>query len=471
MTSTSPPSICVSYARADGQRAAEAIRFYLRGHGLMRRAHVSWHDLVVEDQAQDWRKQIGAALSDAINLITIVSPVWLKSEVSQFAVRTAREQGARLTPVLVDQNIKASDLPSWLKGEETCRLNLDQSNAADVDFQLLTGILLKDMQLATPVQKTATAGGNAVVGTIAGNRILQLDGGIARLPVGISDEVLTSTAEMRSLLDRLYTMSPDDMEHEALINELDHLFKFVDDKLKSSSFDLFASGYRGNDQLLSDAAVIPETDSEINSGNDILSLRLVDSLGKEEDRGSEIAETTHKKKANSLAKDLAAKWREVESILNDAASSPPEVKAAFAASAEFRKVQADYAAAAAIIANSEFSGTPPASALPSSLPDKAPVLYRGKKLDGDPVAFAAKHYAPWLQARILDLPSLESLDKKLLNAVRNETRQSERAEEVRSLFPTVGDAREARGETREMSDLRELWRQQKRRHRARRKEL
>ncbi len=346
--------------------------------------------------------------------------------------------------MLIDRRIEQSDLPDWLKDSPVCRINLDGPSAGvEADLQRFLRAFVEPT-LGAPTTTPELVGLDNVLDGFGGaDKIGALDMGASRTVLSLGT---TLDWMGGSLFIRRFTEA-------ARKDTKKHHIRHVQISI-----------------LGPDSSEHLPARVETNFSDDIATLDLLISPGKEEDRWSEITETTHKKKAASLARDLAAKWRAVESVLNAVASSPPEVKAALAASAEFRKVQTDYAAAAAAIANIPQQNIATSVAAPLALPDKAPVLYRGKKLDGDALEFAAKHYAPWLEARSLDLASLEKLDRKLWNALRNEAYLGGRADEVKALFPSTVEVRDARGDVRPVGELRKIWRQQQSRHRARHRE-
>lgn len=442
MSVTAPQSILMSYAPPDGQRAADAIRNFMRGRGLLNPRLAKLQDLVADRQRKGWRDHLDATITKADHLVPVISPQWLDTEFAPVAVHAARAKGVKITPVLFDRKINTADLPNWLQDAPVCRIDMDATNAAaESHFQRFFRTIFDDTSPTEDLARTPGAASGLAAERVPSSRALRLDGGPARGLISLGSPLVKLTAH--SLMRRLAELAEEDTaERLALLAQFEQYFPGLS------------------------AEIVRES----NPGAAYFQLDVLQSPGKEEDRWSEITQTTHKKKAASLARDLAAKWRAVESVLNAVASSPSEVKAALAASAEFRKVQTDYAAAAAAIANIPQHNIATSVAAPLALPDKAPVLYRGKKLDGDALEFAAKHYAPWLEARLLDLASLEKLDKKLWNALRNEAYLGGRADETKALFPSTVEVRNARGEVRPVGELRKIWRQQQSRHRARRSE-
>lgn len=115
------------------------------------------------------------------------------------------------------------------------------------------------------------------------------------------------------------------------------------------------------------------------------------------------------------------------------------------------------------------------------LPNRAPARYRGKRWDGDPLAFLKTHCQPWIDARVLDQPTLRRLDPPLYHAVTNLRDQTGARVPLSTILPGVVEARGRREalERRHPPDwtpqtdsevLRRTWRTYQRRSRARKAE-
>jgi WD40 repeat protein len=102
----------VSYARADGEAFATNLRLRLE------REHPEislWQDRARMEGGIGWWKQITDALEHVQILIMVMTPAAAVSEVARKEWRYARQQGARVCPVIGDPALDFGALPSWMR--------------------------------------------------------------------------------------------------------------------------------------------------------------------------------------------------------------------------------------------------------------------------------------------------------------------------------------------------------------------
>lgn len=124
MTALAPPRIFLSYARADGQSAADTLRAHLANPALTANAPLAvWQDPTSMRSGQ-WREQICAAIKTGDHLLMVLSPGALASEVCAWEWYVARMEGAEISPVLADPALDLATLPKWMTAQHIYRLDL-----------------------------------------------------------------------------------------------------------------------------------------------------------------------------------------------------------------------------------------------------------------------------------------------------------------------------------------------------------
>ena len=124
MTTQAPPRIFLSYARADGKAAADALRAHLGNPAHTANPPLAvWQDLTSMRSGQ-WREQIRAAVKTGDHLLMVLSPGALASEVCAWEWHVARLEGAEISPVLADPTYDLATLPKWMKAQHIYRLDL-----------------------------------------------------------------------------------------------------------------------------------------------------------------------------------------------------------------------------------------------------------------------------------------------------------------------------------------------------------
>src|SRR5215212_8084345 len=116
----SPDRIFISYSRADGREFAKAVERRLAQSGI-----TAWRDLK-SMEGGDIRPQVLQAIEKVQHFVLILSrraltSDWIKREWSH-----ARMVGKKVSPVLADQSIKRSDLPTWIRREEVYDISEDE---------------------------------------------------------------------------------------------------------------------------------------------------------------------------------------------------------------------------------------------------------------------------------------------------------------------------------------------------------
>jgi WD40 repeat protein len=107
-----PARAFVSYARADGEAFATELRLRLE------RQHPEislWQDRARMEGGIGWWKQITDALEHVQILIMVMTPAAAVSEMARKEWRYARQQGARVCPVIGDPSLDFAALPSWMR--------------------------------------------------------------------------------------------------------------------------------------------------------------------------------------------------------------------------------------------------------------------------------------------------------------------------------------------------------------------
>ena len=488
MTETATRSIFISCAVADSQRAAVRLRLLLSGmeHALGANA-VSWEDLNAH-RDDHCRERLGKAMTAADRLLVVVSPNWLRSEFALWDCEVARQQGARICPVVIHPGSSDVSVPAWLTREAACEINLESTLSEQPDWLRLCEAL----GVATDPQAVDCLIGGAGDDVLIGGsddfaygliddvrdvpRVGQgaehtgavptwlpqfslLCGSLRAIDdtgdTGAASGRIPQQAEPGAVSGPLVTRSTANRRLMAL--DGGHLRNLV----VSTIFEDI------NQQIQSRSPDRPEIDAVIQHAYNAVRTVLW-SYRRDEDLRSKTDTTKNQpprdgqSDASTLAADVRAKMHALELSLRAAAAAPPDVRAAVVADPEFRHVGKAFAAASAALTTLTSSGPD----RPLTLPKKAPTLFKGKRIDGDPVAYAAKHYGPWLAAKLLDLPALGKLDRKLKIALDNEAYAHGRDQEVKDLFPRVTMARDTRAGIAAPVDMKAAWRQQKRKPKA-----
>lgn len=126
-----PPRAFISYARADGEAFATALR-----HRIEREEPeiTLWQDRTRLLGGVGWWKQITEALDQVHFLIMVMTPAAFQSEVAIKEWRYARQQGVRICPVfgVSPGELSLKALPSWMRKVEI--YNLDKEWQTFVAF-------------------------------------------------------------------------------------------------------------------------------------------------------------------------------------------------------------------------------------------------------------------------------------------------------------------------------------------------
>jgi len=113
--STSPPAparLFISYARADGQRAAERVRREMASRAGLG----AWQDLTEMEGGWGWWDQIRTAIVGAQHLVLVMTPGALRSDVVRREWQLARQEGVCVIPV-AGRPIDFATLPYWMRRE------------------------------------------------------------------------------------------------------------------------------------------------------------------------------------------------------------------------------------------------------------------------------------------------------------------------------------------------------------------
>lgn len=93
LSSQAQPRVFISYARADGERFATALR-----QALERENIPLWQDRVAMEGGRDWWLQIEEALQKVQFMVLIMTPSAFSSEFVRKEWRYARQQGVCVYP-------------------------------------------------------------------------------------------------------------------------------------------------------------------------------------------------------------------------------------------------------------------------------------------------------------------------------------------------------------------------------------
>ena len=102
--------VMISYARADGEALARALRERLTASGID-----VWQDRAHLEGGHDWWLQIRAALDHVRFLVWLMTPAALSSDVVRREWRYARSQGVAVYPVAASQSLDFQALPRWMR--------------------------------------------------------------------------------------------------------------------------------------------------------------------------------------------------------------------------------------------------------------------------------------------------------------------------------------------------------------------
>lgn len=104
------PRIFLSYARADGEPFASALRRRLEEHGLS-----LWQDRTDMEGGKDWWQQILEALDHVEYLVLVMTPAAIASPIVAKEWRMARQKGVAVVPVGGTKELSFETFPSWIR--------------------------------------------------------------------------------------------------------------------------------------------------------------------------------------------------------------------------------------------------------------------------------------------------------------------------------------------------------------------
>jgi WD40 repeat protein len=116
-----PKRLFISYARADGQECANALRQRLQEAGFS-----LWHDRTDMEGGRDWWNQIDEALRQVEYMLLVMTPRASRSEVVTREWRLARQRGVGVIPVLCGYTVDFAALPRWMRETHFVDLTIDE---------------------------------------------------------------------------------------------------------------------------------------------------------------------------------------------------------------------------------------------------------------------------------------------------------------------------------------------------------
>jgi WD40 repeat protein len=116
----SSPPIVISYARADGQTAANEASALLTAQGL---DHALDHECL--EGGEGWQSQFRRVIQGASHLVLLLSPAALASKPCQWEWECARESGLQISPVRVAADLDTSRLPAWMRAAHRYNLGIE----------------------------------------------------------------------------------------------------------------------------------------------------------------------------------------------------------------------------------------------------------------------------------------------------------------------------------------------------------
>lgn len=109
-------ALFLSYARSDGEAAANALRRRL----AKRPGLAVWQDLTELEGGSGWWEQVRAAIDGAAHLLLVLTPAALRSEVVLREWRYARQEGVCVVPVQ-GAGLAFDQLPWWIRRQHIAR--------------------------------------------------------------------------------------------------------------------------------------------------------------------------------------------------------------------------------------------------------------------------------------------------------------------------------------------------------------
>jgi WD40 repeat protein len=104
------PRVFISYARADGEEFARALRLRLEAEGIP-----LWQDRIGMEGGRDWWHQITDALDIAEFMVLVMTPAAIQSPIVHKEWRYARQQGVCVYPVKAVPDLDFGGLPRWMR--------------------------------------------------------------------------------------------------------------------------------------------------------------------------------------------------------------------------------------------------------------------------------------------------------------------------------------------------------------------
>jgi WD40 repeat protein len=116
----SSPPIVISYARTDGQTAANEVSALLKAQSL---EHALDHECL--EGGEGWQAQFRRLIQGASHLALLLSPAALASKACQWEWECARESGLQISPVRVGEKLDTALLPAWMRAAHRYNLGIE----------------------------------------------------------------------------------------------------------------------------------------------------------------------------------------------------------------------------------------------------------------------------------------------------------------------------------------------------------
>jgi WD40 repeat protein len=116
----SSPPIVISYARTDGQAAANEVSALLKAQSL---EHALDHECL--EGGEGWQAQFRRLIQGASHLALLLSPAALASKACQWEWECARESGLQISPVRVGEKLDTALLPAWMRAAHRYNLGIE----------------------------------------------------------------------------------------------------------------------------------------------------------------------------------------------------------------------------------------------------------------------------------------------------------------------------------------------------------
>jgi WD40 repeat protein len=117
------PRVFISYARSDGEQAANELRMLLEQQEIP-----IWQDRVKMEGGRDWWLQIEKALNTVEVMVMIMTPAALRSAIVRKEWRYARQQGVHVYPIKASPDLDFSNVPRWMSSVHWYDLVYEQAN-------------------------------------------------------------------------------------------------------------------------------------------------------------------------------------------------------------------------------------------------------------------------------------------------------------------------------------------------------